>query len=49
MHFLLRHLAAKMLSQLYNNFISFSNFFPSYEICSININPLFHVAIKTFI
>ena len=42
----LRHLAAKMLSQLYNNFISFPYFFPSYEACSINVNPLFHAAIK---
>ena len=49
MHFSLRHLAAKMLSQLYNNFISFPYFFPSYETCSINVNPLFHAAIKTFI
>ena len=48
MHFSLRHLAAKMLSQLYNNFISFPYFFPSYETCSINVNPLFHAAIKTF-
>ena len=31
MHFSLRHLAAKMLSQLYNYFISFPYFFPSYE------------------
>ena len=46
MHFSLRHLAAKMLSQLYNNFISFPYFFPSSETCSININPLFHAAIK---
>ena len=49
MHFSLRHLAAKMLSQLYNNFISFPYFFPSCETCSINVNPLFHAAIKTFI
>ena len=35
-----------MLSQLYNNFISFPYFFPSYETCSINVNPLFHAAIK---
>ena len=48
MHFSLRHLVAKMLSQLYNNFISFPYFFPSYETCSINVNPLFHAAIKTF-
>ena len=46
MHFSLRHLAAKMLSQLYHNFILFPYFFPSYETCSININPLFHAAIK---
>ena len=45
-HFSLRHLAAKILSQLYNNFISFPYFFPSYETCSINANPLFHAAIK---
>ena len=42
----LRHLAAKMLSQLYNNFILFPYFFPPYKTCSININPLFHAAIK---
>ena len=46
MHFLLRHLAAKMLSQLYHNCISFPYFFPSYETCSINVNPLFHAAMK---
>ena len=46
MHFSLRHLAAKMLSQLNHNFISFPYFFPSYETCSINVNPLFHAAIK---
>ena len=46
MHFSLRHLAAKMLSQFYHNFISFPYFFPSYETCSINVNPLFHAAIK---
>ena len=46
MHFSLRYLAAKMLSQIYNNFISFLYFFPSYETCSINVNPLFHAAIK---
>ena len=45
-HFSLRHLAAKMLSPLHNNFISFPSFFPSNETCSININPLFHPAIK---
>ena len=49
MHFSLRHLGAKMLSQLYNNSILFPYFFPSYETCSINVNPLFHAAIKTFI
>ena len=49
MHFSLKHLAVKMLSQLYKNFISFPYFFPSYETCSINVNPLFHAAIKTFI
>ena len=46
MHFSLRHLAANMLSQLYNNFISFPYFFPSYETCCITVNPLFHAAIK---
>ena len=46
MHFSLRHLAAKMLSQLYHNFISFHNLFPYYETCSINVNILFHAAIK---
>ena len=46
MHFSLRHLAAKMLSPLHNNFISFPYFFPSYETCSINVNALFHAAIK---
>ena len=46
MHFSLRHLAAKMLSQLYHNFISFPYLFPSYETCSINVNSLFHAAIK---
>ena len=46
MHFSLRHLAARMLSQLCHNFISFPNFFPSYKTCSINVNPLFHAAIK---
>ena len=48
MHFLLRYLAAKMLSQLYNNFISFPYFIPSYEACSINVNRLFHAVIKNF-
>ena len=46
MHFSLRHLATKMLSQFYNNFVSFPYFFPSYETCSINVNPLFYAAIK---
>ena len=46
MHFLHRHLAAKMPSQPYNNFISFPYFLPFYETCSINVNPLFHAAIK---
>ena len=46
MHFSRSHLAAKMLSQLYHNFILFPNFFPYYESCSINVNPLFHAAIK---
>ena len=44
MHIFLRHLAAKMPSQLYNNF---NSFLPSYETCSINVNPLFHAAINT--
>ena len=46
MHFSLRHLAAKILSPLSHNFISFPYFFPSYETCSISVNPLFHAAIK---
>ena len=46
MHFSRRHLAAKMLSQLYHNFISFPYFFPSYETCNINVNSLFHATIK---
>ena len=46
MHFSLRHLAAKMLFQLYNNFISFPYFFIYFETCSINVNPLFHATIK---
>ena len=46
MHFSLRHLAAKMLSQLYYNFILFPYFFPSYETCSRNVILLFHAAIK---
>ena len=48
MHFSLRHLATEMLSALHNNFFSFPYFFPSYETCSINVNPLFHAAIKNF-
>ena len=39
----LKHLAAKIPSQLLNYFL------PSYETCSINVNPLIHAAIKTFI
>ena len=40
MHISLRHLAAKMPSQLYNNFISLlPSFLPSYETCSITVNP----------
>ena len=35
-----------LLSPHHNNFISFPFFFPSYETCSINVNPLFHDAIK---
>ena len=35
-----------LLSQLYRNFKSFTYFFPSYETCSINVNSLFHAAIK---
>ena len=46
MYFSFGHLAAKMLPQLYHKFISFPYFFPSYETCSINVNPLFHAAIK---
>ena len=46
MYFSLRHLAAKILSPLYHNFILFPYFFPYYETCSINVNPLFHAAIK---
>ena len=46
MHFSLRHLAAKMLSQLSHYFILFPYFFPSYETCSINIKPLSYAAIK---
>ena len=48
-HFSLRHLAAKMLSQHFHNFISFFYFFLSNETCSINVNSLFHAAVKTFI
>ena len=46
MHISLRHLAAKMLSQFYHNFILLPYFCPYYETCSINVNPLFHAAIK---
>ena len=46
MHFLLRHLTAKILSPLSHNFISFPYFFPSHETYSINVNSLFHAAIK---
>ena len=35
-----------LLAQLYHNFKSFTYFFPSYETCSINVNSLFHAAIK---
>ena len=35
-----------LLSPLHNNFISFPYFFPSYETCSVNVNPLSHAAIK---
>ena len=35
-----------LLSQLYHNFKSFTYFFLSYETCSINVNALFHAAIK---
>ena len=47
MHFSPKHLATKMPSQLYNNFLP--SFLPSYETCSISVNPLFYAAIKTFI
>ena len=40
LHISLRHIAAKITSQLHNSFL------PSYETCSINVNPLFHAAIK---
>ena len=43
MHILLRQLAAKMPSQLHSSFLP--SFLPSYETCSINVNPLFHTAI----
>ena len=36
----------ELLSPLHNNFILFPYFFPSYETCSINVNSLFHAAIK---
>ena len=46
MHSSLRHLAAKMLSQLnFHNFITFPYFFPSYETCSINVNPYIYIYI----
>ena len=35
-----------LLSPLSHNFKSFTYFFPYYETCSININSLFHAAIK---
>ena len=35
-----------LLSQLYHNFKLFTYFFPYYETCSINVNSLFHAAIK---
>ena len=35
-----------LLSPLSHNFKSFTYFFPSYETCSINVNSLFHAAIK---
>ena len=35
-----------LLSPLSHNFISFPYFFPYYETCSINVNPLFHADIK---
>ena len=44
-HISLKHLAAKMPSQLHNSFLP--SFLPSFETCSINVNPLFHAAIKT--
>ena len=47
LHIFLKHLAAKIPSQLRNYFLP--SFLPSYETCSININPLFHAAIKTII
>ena len=47
MHFSLRHLAAKMPSPLFHNFISFPYFFTYYETCSTNVNFLFHAAIKS--
>ena len=40
LHISLKHLAAKIPSQLH------ISFFSSYETCSINVNPLFHAAIK---
>ena len=41
----LRQIAAKIPSQLHNSFLP--SFLPSYETCSINVNPLFHAANKT--
>ena len=35
-----------LLSLLYHKFRSFTYFIPSYETCSINVNSLFHAAIK---
>ena len=43
LHISLKHLAAKIPYQLHNPFL------PSFETGSINVNPLFHAAIKTFI
>ena len=35
-----------LLSPLSHNFKSITNFFPCYETCRINVNSLFHAAIK---
>ena len=35
-----------LLSPLSHNFISFPYFFPYYETCSVNVNSLFHAAVK---